>query len=465
MPSDDFSFRRPGRPLRTEDDNNSARDDEKPGKSSPDSKPGFDPGAESQGSSASAWKARDFSPKATGDDAGQGRRNDDFGDEKPFRSARPAFGNRGSSSGDRNRAPGGDRPQGSFGDRPRSSSYGDKPRSSSFGDRPRPSFGDRRPSFGDRDRSKFGDRPKPSFGDRDRPASYGDRPQGGNRWGSKNPESESEPLAKPFSDEGFSPKPETPPSKDVVFGIRATEEVLKSGRQVDRLLVDKGAHGPALKELLTQAEQAGVAVTRVPPDRLDRITRKNHQGVICYISPVNFVELSNVIADVFERGEVPLILILDRITDVRNLGAIARSAECAGVHALVVPAKGSAQIGGDAMKTSAGALNHLHVCRENNLAQTIQMLQDSGIHVAACTEKGEDQIWQTDMNRPLAIIMGSEEDGVSTPLIRKADSLMQIPLAGKIGSLNVSVAAALAVFEAVRQRQAAVNASEHFTSL
>ena len=244
--------------------------------------------------------------------------------------------------------------------------------------------------------------------------------------------------------------------KDLVFGIRAVEEVLKSGRQIDRLLVQNNEHSPALKALVKQAEEAGVALQRVPPDRLDRVTRKNHQGVICFISPVHFAELTTVIAGIYERGEVPLILILDRITDVRNFGAIARSAECAGVHAIVVPAKGSAQIGGDAMKTSAGALNFLPVCRENNLEKTIQLLQDSGICVAACTEKAEATLYQTDLNLPLAIIVGSEEDGISMPLIRKADRLMGIPIVGKISSLNVSVASAVAVYEAFRQRSGAV---------
>lgn len=245
------------------------------------------------------------------------------------------------------------------------------------------------------------------------------------------------------------PKPE---SKDLVFGIRAVEETLKSGKQVDRLLIQKDSTGPQIGQILTLSHEAGITIQRVPPDRLDRITRKNHQGVICFISPIHFPPLHSVIATIYEKGEVPLLLVLDGVTDVRNFGAIARSAECAGVHAIIVPARGSAQIGDDAMKTSAGALNYISVCKEPNLVSTVQFLQESGIFVLACSEKGADTIYKQDMTLPLAIVMGSEEDGISLPIIRKADGLAKIPIFGKINSLNVSVATALVIFEATRQR-------------
>jgi 23S rRNA (guanosine2251-2'-O)-methyltransferase len=243
-----------------------------------------------------------------------------------------------------------------------------------------------------------------------------------------------------------------PEGKDLIFGIRAVEETLRSGKQVDRLLIQKDHTSPAINGIISLAQQAGIAIQRVPVDRLDRITRKLHQGVICFISPIHYVPLHNVISGIFEKGETPLLVILDRVTDVRNFGAIARSAECAGVHAIIVPEKGSAQIGDDAMKTSAGALNYLSICKENNLINTIQFLQESGIHVIACTEKAEQLIYNLDFTIPVAILMGSEEDGISLPLLRRADSLAALPMNGQINSLNVSVATALVVYEAIRQR-------------
>jgi 23S rRNA (guanosine2251-2'-O)-methyltransferase len=164
------------------------------------------------------------------------------------------------------------------------------------------------------------------------------------------------------------------------------------------------------------------------------------------------VSLHNVLSSVYEKGQTPLLLILDRVTDVRNFGAIARTAECAGVHAIVIPAKGAAQINADAVKTSSGALNFIPVCRENSLRETVTYLQESGVQVVACTEKAEKSIYQADYSAPTAIIMGSEEDGISDDLIRKADVLAKIPMTGNIASLNVSVAAGAVVFEVVRQR-------------
>ena len=170
------------------------------------------------------------------------------------------------------------------------------------------------------------------------------------------------------------------------------------------------------------------------------------------MSAIRYVSLHNVLADIYERGEVPLLLLLDRITDVRNFGAIARTAECMGVHALVVPMRGAAQINSDALKTSSGALNHLPVCRENNLIDTVQYLQDSGVQVVVCTEKAAQVTSNIDFTTPTAIVMGSEEDGVSTDVIRRANMAVKIPMIGKVASLNVSVAAGMIIYEAARQR-------------
>ncbi|MFD2573269.1 23S rRNA (guanosine(2251)-2'-O)-methyltransferase RlmB [Spirosoma soli] len=242
-----------------------------------------------------------------------------------------------------------------------------------------------------------------------------------------------------------------PESDEMVFGIQSVIETLKSDQQVDKLYMEKGLSNPEIQNL---AFQNRVTIQRVPVERLDRLTRKNHQGVVCLISQVQYVKLSNVIADVYERGETPFLLLLDRITDVRNFGAIARTAECTGVQCIVIPGRGAAAINSDAMKTSSGALNHISVCREPDLAETVKYLQTSGIMVVACTEKSARDLYErnTDLTGPIAIIMGSEEDGISPELLRMADNHVKIPLLGAVGSLNVSVATGVVLYEAVRQR-------------
>ncbi len=235
----------------------------------------------------------------------------------------------------------------------------------------------------------------------------------------------------------------------MVFGTQSVLETLRSGKEIEKLLIQRELGNT---ELVRLAEERGIPVSKVPTEKLDRITRKNHQGVICFISAIHYAPLHNVLSGVYEQGNLPLLLVLDRITDVRNFGAIARTAECAGAQAIVVPAKGAAEINSDAMKTSSGALNFLPICREFSLTETVQYLQDSGIQVVACTEKAEQTIFDVDFTRPTALIMGSEEDGVSIELIRKVDQLAKIPLAGRIGSLNVSVATGIALYEAIRQR-------------
>lgn len=243
-----------------------------------------------------------------------------------------------------------------------------------------------------------------------------------------------------------------PSDKDFIFGTRAVIEAIHSGKEMDTIYIQKDVSNELTKELIDECLKLKIPFTKVPVEKLNRITRKNHQGVVALISAVTYASLDNIISECYSKGKDPLILMLDRVTDVRNFGAIARSAECAGVDAIVIPFKGSAQINSDAVKTSAGALHHIPVCRENNLEGTVEYLQENGLQVVACTEKGKDMIYNTPMNQPLAIIMGSEEDGISNELIRKADFLSKIPLTGKISSLNVSVAAALVIFEAVRQR-------------
>lgn len=242
-----------------------------------------------------------------------------------------------------------------------------------------------------------------------------------------------------------------PEPEEMVFGVQTVLETLRSGQQIDRLLMEKDMSHPDIQQL---AFQNRVTIQRVPVEKLNRLTRKNHQGVICFVSPIHYVKLSNVIADVYERAVTPFFLILDRVTDVRNFGAIARTAECAGVQTIVIPARGAAQINADAMKTSSGALNHISVCRETDLIETVKYLKDSGIQVVACTEKSHRDLFAptTDLGGPIAVVMGSEEDGISPELLREVDAHVRIPLLGEVGSLNVSVATGIVLYEVVRQR-------------
>lgn len=241
--------------------------------------------------------------------------------------------------------------------------------------------------------------------------------------------------------------------KDFIFGTRAVIEALKAQKEIDKILVNKELNNELIKELLGLAKQEGIPVVRVPEAKLNRTTRKNHQGVVAHISSIAYASLDNVIEQCFSKGISPLILVLDRITDVRNFGAIARTADVAGVHALVIPEKGSAQINSDAVKTSAGALNFLPVCRVKNLYYTVKDLKKMGLNVVSATEKTERKMYDADFSVPTALILGSEEDGISPELMGITDEFVGIPMAGNIESLNVSVAAAVLIYEAIRQRR------------
>ncbi|MBX2964246.1 MAG: 23S rRNA (guanosine(2251)-2'-O)-methyltransferase RlmB [Cyclobacteriaceae bacterium] len=239
---------------------------------------------------------------------------------------------------------------------------------------------------------------------------------------------------------------------DMIYGTRAVMEAIKAGRQIERILIQKGISNELVRELLQLLRSNGMTFTYVPQEKLNRLTTKNHQGVICLLSSVEYASLDNIVHAAFSEGREPFLLMLDQITDVRNFGAIARTAECAGIDALIIPEKGNAPITSDAMKTSAGALNHLPVCREKDLKKTVTYLRESGIAVVACTEKATKLIYEIELKGPVALIMGSEEDGISDALLRSADELVKIPMKGEIGSLNVSVAAGIAIYEVVRQK-------------
>lgn len=240
--------------------------------------------------------------------------------------------------------------------------------------------------------------------------------------------------------------------KGYIFGIRAVIEAIRSGKDFDKILVKKGSTGELFNEFIQEAKQNKIPVKMVPIEKIDRITRKNHQGVIAFISPISFYRIEDVIPEIYEEGKIPLLLVLDEVTDVRNFGAITRTAECAGVDAIIIPEKGAAQINADAVKTSAGALHHIKICRTKSLVNTIKFLKDSGIQTVAATEKAKDNYYQTDFLIPTAIVMGSEETGISDDIVRLSDKMVKIPVLGKIESLNVSVAASIIMYEAVRQR-------------
>lgn len=229
-------------------------------------------------------------------------------------------------------------------------------------------------------------------------------------------------------------------------------EAIHAGKAIDKVMIQSGLSNDLIKELIATARDKQVPYTFVPAEKLKRMSAKNHQGVICILSAVTYADLGNVIDKAFSEGRDPLLIILDRVTDVRNFGAIVRTAECAGVDAIIIGEKGSAPITSDAMKTSAGALNYMPVCREKDLKKTMKLLRDSGIRIIACTEKSNKDIFDLDVAGPAAIIMGSEEDGISDVLLREADDLAKIPMKGKIGSLNVSVATGIALYELVRVR-------------
>lgn len=235
----------------------------------------------------------------------------------------------------------------------------------------------------------------------------------------------------------------------MAFGVQPVLETLRSGKEVERLFIQREM---GMNEIVKLAEGRQIAIHRVPLEKLNRLTRKNHQGVVCFLSPIRYAPVHNVLTQVYEAGKVPLFLLLDRVTDVRNFGAIVRTAECAGVQAVIVPAKGGAMINADAMKTSSGALNYMPICREESLKEVVRYLLESGLQCIACTEKSSTPLYQADFTTPTVIIMGSEEDGISPDLLELAGVRVAIPLLGEVDSLNVSAAASVILYESVRQR-------------
>ena len=241
-------------------------------------------------------------------------------------------------------------------------------------------------------------------------------------------------------------------NKEAIFGIRPIIEVIKSGKTIDKLFIQKGLHNESFAMLWKLVRKNRINYKHVPAEKINRLTKKNHQGVFAFISPIDFYNIEDVIPSLYEDGKSPLILVLDRITDVRNFGAIARTAECSNVDCIIVPEQNSAAINSDAMKTSSGALNNIKICRTWNLEMTLQMLKDSGIQIVSCTEKTNNKIYSVNYQIPTAIILGSEENGISNEFLKLSDEKVKIPILGNIESLNVSVACGVILFEIVRQR-------------
>jgi RNA methyltransferase, trmH family, group 3 len=239
---------------------------------------------------------------------------------------------------------------------------------------------------------------------------------------------------------------------DYIYGIRAVIEAAEAGKEFDKVLISNTLQSALAPELMTALKSRGILIQKVPVEKIDRITRRNHQGVLAILSAVSYCSLATLVPTLFEEGKTPLIVMLDGVTDVRNFGAIARTCECAGVDAMVIARRGGASVTADAMKTSAGALAYLPICRENSIINAVKFLRDCGFQIVAATEKSDIPYTRADFTLPTAIVMGAEDTGISEDVLRFSTARVAIPERGHISSLNVSVAAGVMIYEAVRQR-------------
>ncbi|MEM9078535.1 MAG: 23S rRNA (guanosine(2251)-2'-O)-methyltransferase RlmB [Bacteroidota bacterium] len=240
--------------------------------------------------------------------------------------------------------------------------------------------------------------------------------------------------------------------KSQIYGLRAIIEAIEAGQSIQKVYFQKGLKGSLAKELESLLRKEGISTSYVPVEKLNRLNRNNHQGAVANISPVSFQDYDALIESVIQQKKEPLFLLLDGITDVRNFGAIIRTAECCGVDGIIVPRQGSAPITEDTIKTSAGAAFRVPIAKVSHLKDAIFYLQSLEITTIAATEKASDDLFQLDISGPCAIIMGSEDIGISPSILKAADHRAKLPLMGSIGSLNVSVACGVFLYEAVRQR-------------
>lgn len=238
----------------------------------------------------------------------------------------------------------------------------------------------------------------------------------------------------------------------MIFGIRTLIEAIQEGKEIDKVFIQKGLRGDLYPELYQLIKDRDIPYSLVPPEKLNRFTRKNHQGVVAFISSITYHNIEQLIPALYEEGKTPFILVLDRITDVRNFGALARTAECAGVDAILIPARGGAAINADAVKTSAGALHKIPVCRAKYLQDDLKFLKESGLKIIGVSEKAKKAYYEETYKEPIALMLGSEEDGISDAYIPLLDELVKIPMTGSIASLNVGVAGGILMFEASKQR-------------
>lgn len=244
---------------------------------------------------------------------------------------------------------------------------------------------------------------------------------------------------------------------DCIFGLRPVIEAVRAGKQIDRLLVKQGLKGALYHELMIEVRKHQIPYQIVPVERIELVTRKNHQGVLAWLSVIEYQKIANLLPMIFEKGQDPLVIVLDGVSDVRNFGAIVRSAACFGAHAIVIPEKGSARITADAVKTSSGALNSFPVCREKSILRAVQYLKESGLKVICADESSGNAVAEVHLTGPSALILGSEDKGISRELSALADTAVRIPITGTIPSLNVSVAAGVFLYEINRQRQQVVS--------
>ena len=240
--------------------------------------------------------------------------------------------------------------------------------------------------------------------------------------------------------------------EDLIFGVYPVLEAIKSDIQIHKLFIQKGTNNPKLNEIVELLENSDVSISFVPQEKLDKLTRSNHQGVVALSSPVSFFSIEEIVAQALEKDKAPLFLVLDQISDVRNFGAIIRTADCTNVDAIIIQKKGGAPVSGDTVKTSAGAIFKIPICKVDHIKDAIFYLQGSEIKVIAATEKTDQSIYDTDLKTPLAIVMGSEGKGVSKSILSLVDEKAALPLLGEINSLNVSVACGAILYEVVRQR-------------
>jgi 23S rRNA (guanosine2251-2'-O)-methyltransferase len=239
---------------------------------------------------------------------------------------------------------------------------------------------------------------------------------------------------------------------NIIYGFRPIIEAIESQKTIDKVLIQKGLRGDLFKDFFIKIRENKIPFQYVPIEKLNRLVRGNHQGVVGFISSIEYQSIFDVLPGIFEKGKPPFILILDKITDVRNIGAISRSAECAGVDAIILPLKGGAQLNEDAVKSSCGALFKIPICRHSNLVEVIRYLKDSGIEVIGVTEKAKRYHFEKSYMDPVAFILGNEYEGIAWDYLRECNDSVRIPMVGTIDSLNVSVATGIVLFEVVKQR-------------